>query len=288
LSRRSRGNASPIALLKDHAMKLPLSALLATASLTLLGSVALAPATASAAVAYDVALTVTPPVAVLGAPRRITVSGNWADACPPSSAEIVGGDDAALQRLDIRVNEVQTFAPCAQVVTPFSFDLAYTPRRTGTLPILATTRSAVKLAEGRMLTVAADDAAAAVDLTGLWVDAPAPRSLLMVRQSASNPDALVGTWSVFDNDGSSRSLLFHSSLRTDVVSVYQAPLFSLAAPAGSACPSYGCPVTAFTTRQVGWVRIVVRSPQEMTVEAWMHGFPADVLAFRSELRRNDF
>jgi hypothetical protein len=117
---------------------------------------------------------------------------------------------------------------------------------------------------------------------------PTAKSLLMVSHSQSIPDALVGTWSVFDADGKSRALLFHSSQRTASPRVYHAALYSLSASATTPCPSFGCPVAGFAGLQVGWVRVEARSSREIQIEAWMHGFPTDVLAFSSVMTRYEF
>lgn len=262
----------------------------AVRALALAGAAALGvhAANAHAQLAYDGYLTVAPNIAVVDTARRIAIRGNWPNACPPASAEIVADADPAPKRLTIRLNEVFTFAACAQVVTPFLYEVNYTPRLPGTLPVVAVTSSGPKVADGLLLTVSKENAAAAVDLTGVWFDTPSAGSVLLIKHGQSIPDAAVGNWSVFDNSGQSRSLMFHSSVRTANPNIYQAPLYSLTAPTGSACPTYGCPVAGFTSTQVGWVRIEVRSAREITVEAWMHGLPNDVLAFRSNLVRYEF
>lgn len=233
-------------------------------------------------------LSVSPAIGVVGNERRIVISGEWSDACPPSTAAVSVDSETAPTALTVRLIEPATFAPCAQVITPYTVEAKYTPRLPGTLRVVATVRLDTTLADGRMVTVSTDNAGAAVDVSGLWLEAAPSSSVLIIRQSNSNPDALVGTWSVFGKDGNSRALLFHSSVRTVKANVYQAPLYSMSAQAAASCPDYGCPVTGFTTTQVGWVRIEVRSTNRLVVEAWMHGFPNDVLAFRSELQRIAF
>ncbi|HPT55916.1 MAG TPA: hypothetical protein PLK42_04535, partial [Casimicrobium sp.] len=167
-------------------------------------------------------VTVTPAIAVVDTARRIVIRGNWANACPPSTAEIVADASPSPAQLTIRLNEIFTFAACAQVITPFTYEVNYTPRVPGVLPVVVVTTGGQKVAEGRMTTVSKDDALAAVNLTGAWFESPTAKSLLMVSHSQTNPDALVGTWTLFDYSGRAVPMLFHSSRRADNPKVYVA------------------------------------------------------------------
>ncbi|MBL8309669.1 MAG: hypothetical protein JNL19_04540 [Burkholderiales bacterium] len=259
------------------------------AALGLVGTLFIAPATAQSSAENSV--TVTPSIAVVDTARRITIRGNWPTACLPSTAEIVADASPTPTQLTIRLNEIFAFVACAQVITPFAYEVNYTPRLAGVLPIVVVGTGGQKIAEGRMTTVGKDNATATFNLTGTWFELPTVKSLLMLSHSATNPDALVGIWSVFDSDGKSRALLFHSSVRMSTPSVYQAKLYSLSVSASAvdaACPNYGCPAPGFFGAEVGWVRIDVRSSRELKIEAWMQGAPTDVLAFGSVMTRHDF
>ena len=245
-------------------------------------------------------VTVTPAIAVVDAARRIVIRGNWANACPPSTAEIVADASPSPAQLTIRLNEIFTFAACAQVITPFTYEVNYTPRVPGVLPVVVVTTGGQKVAEGRMTTVSNDDALAAVNLTGAWFESPTAKSLLMVSHSQTNPDALVGTWTLFDYSGRAVPMLFHSSRRADNPKVYvatfaemvslppeRAPVCGLNAPPliVSACPSE----TGLMTGYAFSLRIEVLSDREIKVQAFSQHASLDRPgAVSSVMSRYDF
>jgi len=245
----------------------------------------------------DGTVTVAPAIAVVDTVRHITISGNWHNACLPSTAEIVADPSPTPKQLTIRLNEIFTFAACAQVVTPFTYGVNYTPRVPGVLPIVVETTGGQKVAEGRLTTVRQDDAAATVNLTGAWFEAPVAKSLLMVSHSPTNPDALVGTWTLFDRGGQPTSWFFHSSLRLAKPNVYESKIYF---PFTEATTEFGCnfpPSTpgclspqGFTSRFAGWLQIEVLSAGQIKVDAFfphlMVASPA--LGFSTVLTRYAF
>ncbi|MEQ1596098.1 MAG: hypothetical protein ABL985_13485 [Casimicrobium sp.] len=268
-----------------------------------IASVALVAARTGVAVAQgssNGSVTVTPAIAVVDTARRIVIRGNWANACPPSTAEIVADTSPTPAQLTVRLNEIFTFAACAQVITPFTYEVNYTPRVPGVLPVVVVTSGGQKVAEGRMTTVSKDDALAAVNLTGAWFESPTAKSLLMVSHSQTNPDALVGTWTLFDYSGRAIPMLFHSSRRTDNPKVYLAtiaPMVSerptwvgvcgLNAPPIiiTACPSE----TGLKTGYEFPLRIEVLSDREIRVQAFSQGaFIDQQTTSGSVLSRFDF
>jgi len=239
-------------------------------------------------------VTVTPAIAVVDTARRIVIRGNWANACPPSTAEIVADASPSPAQLTIRLNEIFTFAACAQVITPFTYEVNYTPRVPGVLPVVVVTTGGQKVAEGRMTTVSNDDALAAVNLTGAWFESPTAKSLLMVSHSQTNPDALVGTWTLFDYSGRSVSMLFHSSRRAGDPKVYVATLVEmLSEPAKSVCGLNATPLiisacpseTGLKTGMAFPLRIEVLSDREIKVQAFGQLVPG---GFSSVMSRFDF
>lgn len=232
------------------------------------------------------AIGVLPLTAAANTPRRITLFGVWPNACPPAGAFIERETTTTPRTLVLRLNEVLTLVACAQVLTPFRFELDYSPTFPGVLHINLLQASGRVAATG-MLGVA-DASAASANLSGTWLDGPLVGSILMITQSVAQSAALVGSWNLFGRDGQPRWNLFHSSRRTSTPNVYEADLYEYQAATNSNCPTSACAMPGFTGKPIGMFRATVLTTKEMIVEHWLNGFPGGILAHRSAMTRLDF
>lgn len=232
------------------------------------------------------AIDVVPLTAPANTPRRISVYGVWPNGCPPVAAFIERETSATPRTLVIRLNEVFTLVACTQVLTPFRFELDYTPKSPGVLHINLLQASGRVAATG-MLGVA-DDSGASANLAGTWFDAPLVGSILTITHSVAQPAALIGSWNLFGRDGQPRWNLFHSSRRTSTPYVYEADLYEYQAAANSNCPTSACPMPGFTGKPIGMLRVTALTSKELIVEHWVNGFPGGILAQRSAMTRVDF
>jgi hypothetical protein len=145
------------------------------------------------------AVAVEPPVAPPGTPRKIVVAGMWPNACIPTSAQL-GFPPAWAQTegLGILLTEPLTFVACATALTPYRFELDYTPTKAGQVEILVMTSRASPLATGTLVTGDAQVPKALYDVAGSWYDPQTTGSGLQVTHDYRQTDAIFATWQVFD------------------------------------------------------------------------------------------
>lgn len=145
------------------------------------------------------AVAVEPAVAPPGTPRKIVVAGLWPDACVPTHAQLGFPPSwAVTQGLGILLFEPLTFVACATVLTPYRFELDYTPATAGQVEILVMTSRAAPLATGTLVTGDAQSPKAYYDVTGAWFDPQTPGSGLQVIHDFGQTDDIFATWQVFD------------------------------------------------------------------------------------------
>jgi hypothetical protein len=145
------------------------------------------------------AVAATPPVAPPGTPRKIVVAGLWPNACVPTNARLGAPPSWAIsQGIGILLDEPLTFAPCAAVLTPYRFELDYTPTVPGQVEILVMTSQASPLATGTLVTGDAQSPKAYYDVTGAWFDPQTAGSGLQVIHDFGQSDDIFATWAVFD------------------------------------------------------------------------------------------
>ncbi len=228
---------------------------------------------------------VVPLVAAANTARRISIAGMWPNSCPPGGATVVSETTTSPRTLLIRLDEVLTLIACAQVLTPFSVGLDYTPTTPGVLHISVLQASGLMATSG-MLGVT-DGSSANANLSGTWFDAPSVGSLFMITHSVLQPDTMVGSWNLFARDGQPRWYFFHSSRRTKVPYVYEAQTYEYQSAPNPDCPISACPVPGFTGKQIGSLRVTALTSRELIVEHWLKGFPSDVLVQRSAMMRVD-
>jgi hypothetical protein len=232
------------------------------------------------------AIEVVPLTAAANTSRRITLYGVWPNGCPPVGAFIERETTTAPRTLTIRLNEVATLVACTQVLTPFRFDLDYTPKSPGVLHVSLLQASGRVAATG-MLGVT-DASGASANLSGTWFDAPLVGSILMITHSVAQPTALIGSWNLFGRDGQPRWSLFHSSRRTATPYVYETDSHEYQAAPNPTCATLACPAPGFTGKPIGMFRVIALTSKELIVEQWLNGFPGGILAQRSAMTRVEF
>ena len=232
------------------------------------------------------AIGVIPLTAAANTSRRISVYGVWPNGCPPASASILSETQTAPRTLLIRLNEVATLVACTQVLTPFLFELDYTPNSPGVLHINLV-QSSGRVAATGVLGVS-DASGVSANLSGTWFDAPAVGSIMMITQSVVQPAALIGSWNLFARDGQPRWNLFHSSRLTATPNVYEADFHEYQSAPNLACPTSACPMAGCTGKPIGMLRVIALTNKELIVEHWLAGFPGGILAQRSAMTRVEF
>jgi hypothetical protein len=140
-----------------------------------------------------------PAVAPPGTPRKIVVAGLWPNACVPTQAQLGFPPSwAVTQGLGVLLIEPLTFVACATVLTPYRFELDYTPTVAGQVEILVMTSRASPLATGTLVTGDAQAPKALYDVTGAWFDPQTVGSGLQLIHDFGQSDAIFATWQVFD------------------------------------------------------------------------------------------
>lgn len=145
------------------------------------------------------AVAAVPAVAPPGTPRKIVVAGLWPNACIPTHAQLGFLPSLAVSAgIGILLTEPITFVACATALTPYRFELDYTPTTAGQVEILVMTSRASPLATGTLVTGDALSPKAYYDVTGAWYDPQTTGSGLMVTHDYGQSDAFFASWQVFD------------------------------------------------------------------------------------------
>jgi len=146
-----------------------------------------------AAVAAD------PPVAPPGTPRKIVVAGMWPNGCVPTHAQLGFPPSwAVTPGIGILLVEPLTFVACTTALTPFRFELDYTPTEPGQVEILVMTSRASPLATGTLVTGDAQSPKAYYDVSGAWYDPQTTGSGLQITHDFGQSDTVFASWLVFD------------------------------------------------------------------------------------------
>jgi hypothetical protein len=144
-------------------------------------------------------VSVDPAVAPPGTPRKIVVAGMWPDACVPTNAQIgFPPSSSASSDIGILLTQPISIFACATVVTPYRFELSYTPAAAGQAEILVMSSRAAPLAIGTLVTGDAQAPKGLYDVTGAWYDPQTTGSGLQVIHDFGQTDGIVATWQVFD------------------------------------------------------------------------------------------
>ncbi|APV49671.1 hypothetical protein BWI17_08260 [Betaproteobacteria bacterium GR16-43] len=126
------------------------------------------------------------------------MGGLWPTGCVPTGATL--GEPAGADRpaIGILLAEPLTFVACTTALTPYKFELEYTPRSTGQLDIVVMTNRASALAHGTLVTGDAADPRSLHDVAGAWYDPQTAGSGLMIAHDYGQSDTLFATWQVYD------------------------------------------------------------------------------------------
>jgi hypothetical protein len=212
---------------------------------------------------------VTPDLGLPGEERTITFSGIWPNGCIPVADGVTAEPIGNPSIIRLRVNIVQTLAPCTQATTPYELIYKYTPSALA-LAIVAETNDRRVLAYGRL--AIGDLPLPLPNVSGAWIDWTRVASILNLTQNISN-FSIVGNWGTFNNSGAPTWYLIHSS-RLVAPNTYEASLSEYIAspdPAVSCLtgqPPTFCPGFIITgERSVGIVRITARTRDIIELDA---------------------
>jgi hypothetical protein len=197
----------------------------------------------------------TPVNAPPGVARTVTISGMWPDSCVPG---IAVDESLVTQTRNLFVNRVTNpigGRVCAQVLTPYRFEFAYTPTVTGITRVVVV-GSASTRGEGRIITTTDGAQRSAKDISGNWYDPDSNGSGLTFTHGYLTSDAVFGTWYVYDRAGVARWYSIQNVVWKDSGS-FEGTLYETAALPGK-CPTViddpACPQANVSVKQIGTVK----------------------------------
>jgi hypothetical protein len=191
-------------------------------------------------------------------PRKIVVSGSWADSCGPIGVSLDSSDTSQTGILVIRA----TFNPvgpiCAQVAANYRFELDYTPKDESVYRVVVTSAEGQLRGEGYVITTADAKVRSAVDVSGVWFDPATNGSGLTFRQRFRFDDATFGTWYLYDQAGAPRWYSIQNVVWNADGRSFEGQLLETRSPAG-ACPQPGtpCPVASTVVNRTGTVKMTL-------------------------------
>ncbi len=198
---------------------------------------------------------VTPFSAPALTPRNIVVSGQWPDSCAPVAATFDTLLATDFSMIVLRLIQPQTLAPCAQVRTPYRFELAYTPQQTGILRVLITSAAGRPATESRIVTTPADVTRSAGNISGVWFDPTTNGSGVTFVHGYINSDVVFVTWYLYDANGNPRWLSMQNSVWREGGTVLEADLLQTQALAPECAPLRACPAVSGPARTIGRVKV---------------------------------
>lgn len=202
-----------------------------------------------------ISVQVEPVAAPAGVPRKIVVNGIWPNGCVPTHA-LLGFPPswARDQALGVLLAEPLTLQACTAALTPYRFELDYTPMSPGQREIVVMTTLAAPLGNGRLVTGDFASGRARHDVSGAWYDPQVPGSGLMIAHDDGRSDAIFATWQTYHTVS---GLPYWYSLQQghwDTSGlVLEATLYETTAAPGIACDF--CPLPAQSTAPRGRVRL---------------------------------
>lgn len=202
-----------------------------------------------------IAISVNPPVAPPGVARKIVVTGVWPNGCLPTHAQLGFPPSWARdQALGILITEPLPLQPCFSAITPYRFELDYTPTTEGQREIVVMTNLASPLGTGRIVTASAGAPLARYDTSGGWYDPRTSGSGLMIAHDYGATDRFFATWQVFDiGSGLSRWYTIQEGRWDATGMAYEGRLYESRA---AVVPCLACPAPALSLVDRGRVRLV--------------------------------
>jgi hypothetical protein len=201
-------------------------------------------------------LTVSPAVAAVAEPRTLTVTGLWPNTCAPVAATLDSSLFTVAKTITIRLQVPLTLVACAQVLTPYRFDLAYAAREVGVTRVLMVSSTGAPTGEGRVVTTAAPGLSrSAGNISGAWYDRATSGSGLSFIHAYQGSDAVFGTWYLYDRDGLPRWLSIQDVTWSEGGTVMEGKLFETRAGA-DICPQniIACPANSTSLAKIGRIR----------------------------------
>jgi hypothetical protein len=200
-------------------------------------------------------LMVSPMVAAVAEPRTLTVTGQWPNTCAPVAATLDNSLFTVAKTITIRLQAPLTLVACAQVLTPYRFDLAYAGREVGVARVLIVSSTGAPSGEGRIVTTVPATTRSAGNISGAWYDRITSGSGLSFIHAYQGSDAVFGTWYLYDRDGLPRWLSIQDVTWSEGGTVMEGKLFETRAGA-DICPRSvtACPATNTSLEKIGRIR----------------------------------
>ncbi len=235
-------------------------------------------------------LTVLPLVGVVAQPRTLTVTGQWPITCAPVAATLDASLIPAAKTVTIRLQAPLTTVACAQALTPYRFDLAYTAREVGVVRVLMVSSTGAPSGEGRIVTTVPGVVRSAGNISGAWYDPLTNGSGLSFIHAYQGSDVVFGTWYLYDNNGLSRWFSIQDVTWNEGGTVMEGKLYETRAGA-DVCPQtvVACPATSTSLTTVGRMRatfigigLLSDTAPQARIEAFSN---SNVLLFSSNIAR---
>lgn len=202
-------------------------------------------------------LMVSPPVAAVAEPRTLTVTGLWPNTCAPVAATLDSSLFTVVKTITIRLQAPLTLVACAQVLTPYRFDLAYAAREVGVARVLIVSSTGAPTGEGRVVTTAAGSTTrSAGNISGAWYDPITSGSGLSFVHAYQGSDVVFGTWYLYDRNGVPRWLSIQDVTWSEGGTVMEGMLFETRAGGSDICPQnvIACPAVSTSLTKIGRMR----------------------------------
>jgi len=185
----------------------------------------------------QVAVGVMPQIAPPGVPRKIVVAGLWPNGCVPSGAQLGAPPTFASPALGVLLTEPLTFAACTTALTPYRFELDFTPQSAGQVEIVAMTSLSKASGRGTLVTSSASTPRSIHDVSGAWYDPDAWGTGLSIAHDYGQSDGVFATWQFYDPaSGTPRWVSLQQGLWQENGLVWKGFVFET----GVKCPD--CPV----------------------------------------------
>lgn len=206
-------------------------------------------------------ISVVPDVDLPNRPRTIVIAGQTYSGCPFAPPFIDGVASITVAGIAIRLDPVQTLVPCnTNLLTPYRFELPYTPTAAGTQRVLAVSSSGGIRSESIIRTVATAGSTRAVgDISGSWYDPVTNGSGLQITHSFATTDVVFGTLYFYDSNGRPRWLTMQNNVWQSGGTVLVGDLMETKGPvllcSPGPCPDVAAPFRFSSVAKIGTVQI---------------------------------
>jgi hypothetical protein len=236
---------------------------------------------------FSASVVASPGVATPGVSRRITISGLWPNGCYPrivtQEAEFAAQTGVLVLVMDLPPQDTI----CTQATTSYSLTTEFTPNTVGSIRVFAVLRGGEQRGETTLYTESTSTIRSRYDATGNWYDPNTSGSGLVVVHDPKTTDRLIGTWFVYDTDGTAHwysiqqgRWLSSTRFEADLLLIQARP--SIGNPACAGVRANVCPQRAASVTNVG--RVVFQLSGRDTAEAEARGLDGN-LWFKSSVIR---